>query len=419
MRTRILQIYSHRNGFTPSGVMCDSIARQDDRRWTQQAIIATTRNEPHPRVGRLENAEIHPVVFGATPIDFSLPTIYPQAPYPATRFELLGPSEVRAYRTAWTRRIEAVVAQFQPDLIYSHHAWLVSSFIKQAAPRVPLIIHCHGDELELLQADNALAEEVRQGCAQAERFIASAPRGGALLTTALGVSPQQVHALRPTPTDDFYPPDRSSSDSAGSSRPGLLAAAPDRSRLLFRGKLSVASGLPWLLDIVDRLRVGRPGLQLHVVGVGVGREAATLEEHMRELSDCVCWSERLDNRQLADAFRDATHYVSPGFFAGVPQGILEAAASGCRIVCSELPGETFAQAPRLAELVQSFPLPRMAAGDRPAIEELPVHLQRLHNALDKSLSEPPMVEAATFAALFRWPTVLADIETVWTRALQT
>jgi len=92
-------------------------------------------------------------------------------PYPSTRFSAMSEDQVTTYLAAWRRHLGEVVEAFHPQVIHSHHLWLVSSIIKELAPATALVIHCHATGLRQLELCPQLADRIRSGCARADRFV--------------------------------------------------------------------------------------------------------------------------------------------------------------------------------------------------------------------------------------------------------
>ena len=68
-------------------------------------------------------------------------------PYPSRRFSDLSPPEVEAYEWGFADRLLDVVAGFQPQVIHSHHLWLLTAVARQMFPHLPLVATCHGSDL--------------------------------------------------------------------------------------------------------------------------------------------------------------------------------------------------------------------------------------------------------------------------------
>jgi glycosyltransferase involved in cell wall biosynthesis len=257
--------------------------------------------------------------------------------------------------------LATVVWRFRPDVLHAH--WIVPQGIVATlvAPRVPTVVTTLGGDLYALDGRvlRALKRLVLRR-ASAITVMNEEMRHAAL---ALGAHPETVHVL-PMGVDV--------SAFAGrrpARRPGPL-------RLLFVGRLVEKKGLAVLLEAVARSSV-----DIHLTVVGDGPLRATLETRARGLP--VTFTGQLGRARLADLYMEHDVVVTPSVRAasgdqdGLPVALLEAMASGCAVVASDLPGINEA----IVDTVSGMLVP---AGDvvalRAAIESLaaePTMLDRL------------------------------------------
>ena len=70
------------------------------------------------------------VPFGAGDLDFLVPGMSDVMPYRSTRFAAMDALQLERYRAVWRSRVAAAVERFAPDVIHSHHVWLLSAVVK-------------------------------------------------------------------------------------------------------------------------------------------------------------------------------------------------------------------------------------------------------------------------------------------------
>ena len=190
------------------------------------------------------------------------------------------------------------------------------------------------------------------------------------------------------------------------------ATGRDPKRILYAGKLSNAKGLPWLLDAFERIRVDDASATLALAGSGTGDEAAAITARANEL-DGVTLLGALDQAALADEMRASGTFILPSFYEGLPLVLVEAAACGCRLVATALPGVQQALADPLEDRLLLVALPPMISID--AID--PAHeaqfIEHLTDAMRRSISQHAPPAAAARCQPFTWHAVTERIETIW------
>jgi glycosyltransferase involved in cell wall biosynthesis len=327
-------------------------------------------------------------------------------PYRSTRFSTMDADMVERYRDAWRRRVAEAVECLAPDVIHSHHVWLLSALVKDAAPAVPVVTQCHATGFRQMELSPHLATEVWAGCRRNERFVVLHPGHAERLAAVLGVPRERVHVVGAGYRDDLF------------HARGQSWASP--SRLLYVGKYSAAKGLPQLLDAFERVRRTRPELVMEVAGSGGGPEAEALRARMSALEGVTLLGQ-LTQPELAQAMRRATVCVLPSFYEGVPLVLVEALACGCRLVSTRLEGVESELAPRLGGALEMVDLPPMAGVDTADPAGLPAFVDRLTAALGRALDRGPVGDPATTlpGALepFTWGAVFRRVEAVWRLAI--
>ncbi|MFH2005763.1 MAG: glycosyltransferase family 4 protein, partial [bacterium] len=327
-------------------------------------------------------------------------------PYESTVFSAMTTAQLAAYRAAWRNHVQRALDDTQPDIIHSHHIWLLSALLRDLAPHTPIVTQCHATGFRQLALCPHLADEVRTGCARIDHFAVLHSEHAAQLAETLNVPRARVHVVGAGFREELF---------HARNRHHRNAAEPGR--LVYIGKYSAAKGLPWLLDAVERLSETRPGLTLHVAGSGAGEEAAGLRQRMETMAPLVVLHGQLPQPELAELLRTATVCVLPSFYEGVPLVLAEAYACGCRLVSTALPGVEDQLAPHLGAALHLIPPPRLRGVDTPEPDALPAFVYQLTAALDTALTQGPVTPTSTALEPFTWTAVYRRVEQIWTRAL--
>ncbi len=405
MSGRILHLLSQRPSRTGSGVTMDALVRLAGRAgWSQRAVVGVPVHETEPVLGELESKAIHPVFFagtGAGPVPdlaFPVPGMSDVMPYRSSVWSTLSPEQLAAYRQVWRTHLSRVIDSFQPDLIHSNHIWLLSSLVKDIAPDIPSVVSCHATGLRQMELCPHLKEEVVAGCRRIDRFCVLRRDHQDQLASTLDISPDRITVTGAGYRDELFFPDP--------------APALDTGQLLYIGKYSASKGLPWLLDAVEKLSADHPDLRLHVAGSGAGPEADGLRKRMEKMAPLVILHGQLDQPDLADLMRRCEICVLPSFYEGVPLVLVEAAACGCRIVSTALPGVIEQIEPNLGGWMDLVPLPRLTGVDKPVSEDLPRFVDDLEVALRGALKAETPADAPNLGQ-FTWDAVFGRVEMIW------
>lgn len=398
MSTRILHLLSQKPGWTGSGIALDAMVRAAaDRDWDQYAAVGVSADDPPPVVGDLQQDRISPLVFETESLPFALPGMSDVMPYRSSRFSALTREEVGRYFAAWMDHVRRAIARFRPQIIHSHHVWVMSSLLKSLDSSIPVVTHCHGTGFRQMELCPALAEEVREGCSRNEAFVVLHRGHAVSLQRELHIDDHRISVVGSGFRQEIF-------HDRGRAEVGPVVT--------YAGKLSRAKGLPWLIKAVDKLATDRPDIVLNIAGSGSGPEADAIRRQI-DRSDHVVYHGQIDQEALAALFRESAVFALPSFYEGLPLVLVEAAACGCRLVATSLPGVVEELEPQLDEVLDIVPLPRLQAVDQPVAADLPAFVDNLAAALEASLDQPAVTGASRFVAGMSWEAVFERIERLW------
>jgi len=248
------------------------------------------------------------------------------------------------------------VRRHRPDVIHAH--WIVPQGLvaRVAAPGIPLVVTTLGGDLYAL--NDPISRVLKRSVLRHASAVTVMNEDMRARAIALGSDPDATHVL-PMGAQVAQFAD------AAVGRAGSAADGPIR--LLAVGRLVEKKGFHVLLKALAA--IGGDGWHLTVVGDGPHR--ANLERAAAGLP--VSFAGQLTRDQLTRADAEAEVAVFPSVRAasgdqdGLPVALLEAMASGCAVVVSDLPGLAEAVEPEVSGIV-------VPTGD---VEELTAALTRL------------------------------------------
>ncbi|PLX94766.1 MAG: glycosyl transferase family 1 [Desulfuromonas sp.] len=272
-------------------------------------------------------------------------------PYPSTRFCDLSAEDLGCYEACFDERLQQAVKRWQPDIIHSHHLWLLTSLARQRFPDVPMVASCHGSDLRQFHSCCHLQQQVLRGCQQVDAVCALNQGQRQQITEDYQIPAEKIHVVGAGFNDSlFHPP------------PPVLKDG-NTIHIVYVGKLSRAKGVPWLLKALQQ--VAGEDWHFHLVGDSSGEEKEEIVRLAQTLGGKITRHGSLRPEDLAEQLKASHLFILPSFFEGVPLVVLEALACGCRAITTNLPGirEVF---DRLnCDWLQRIELPRMASIDSP------------------------------------------------------
>jgi glycosyltransferase involved in cell wall biosynthesis len=404
---KILHLLSQRPEATGSGIYIQAMIREAARRGHENFLLAgVPRGEEFQPAG-LASAACEFVTFQGGDLPFPVVGMSDVMPYPSRRFSDLSPPEVEAYEWGFADRLLDVVAGFQPQVIHSHHLWLLTALARQMFPHLPLVATCHGSDLRQFHFCPHLRPRVLAGTRHLQGIMALS-----------GAQKHDIIRLYDIPGDRIEVVGAGYNEALFRPQP---KPTTDPIQLVYVGKLSRAKGVPWLLRALGNL--GHLPWRLHLVGGGTGEERDEVLELAAALGDRVqLWGPQ-SQEELARLMGQAHLVVLPSFFEGLPLVVLEALACGCRVVTTALPGVEEVLGGYDTEAILLVDRPRLLGQDTPRQEDEDGFVRDLADALARQIlaaRERPEIdrrEVGEILEYYSWSQVFARVEQVYLGAL--
>ena len=345
----ILHIISQHPESTGSGIYLQNLMRQAAACGHRNFLVAGISSGLVPQLEGIGAERCRFVRFAGGDFDFAIPGMSDVMPYASSRFGDLPPESIFQYEQVFARIIRELAETFAFDVVHSHHLWLVSAVARRVLPDLPMVTSCHSTELRQFVQCPQLGDRVLGDCRRIDRILALSANQAERITSLYAVDRGRIAVVGSGFDDRLF---------TFGDKP---SAGPVQ--LLYAGKLCHAKGVDWLLRVFKGLDGGVA--HLHLAGSGFGEEALECLELAGNLESRLTVHGALSQQQLASLMRRCHVFILPSFYEGLPLVLLEALASGCRIVTTALPGCQELLAEATGDLVEFVHLPPMATVDRP------------------------------------------------------
>ena len=376
---RILHVTAQKPDSTGSGVYLTQVVRGCVQPGCEQAVVCGIGPEDVPQLP--DGVGVFPVRFETDELPFPVVGMSDVMPYKATRYRDMTPQMVAQFRTAFERRLRQAVAELRPDVIFCHHLYLLTSWVRELFPQLAVVGLSHSSDLRQMRQHGLERERIVEGIRGLDLVFGLHEGMVGDISQIFGIQPGRVHVLGTGYDATVFNCKAPCSLPMGEERPP---------RLLYVGKIAYAKGVASLVRCLDQLPVSLDDLEVYLVG-GAGDEAEheAIEELARAGRHKVVFTGKVGAEELVGLYRSCDTFVLPSFYEGLPLVVVEAMACGCKVVVTDLPGVR----PWLSANVPDAPvryvaLPAMHDVDVPDPSDLPAFEQRLAAQIAASLSDP-------------------------------
>ncbi|MCG8642807.1 MAG: glycosyltransferase family 4 protein [Desulfobacterales bacterium] len=400
---KILHLISQAPDYTGSGKFIQQLIRQGAANGNENFLLAGVQTDFMMPDGLLHPDNCIFVRFDGPDLGFPIAGMSDVMPYPSTVFSSLDPSGLDSYIRVFKQKIRQAVDRFQPDILHTHHLWILSALVRQAAPDLPVVTTCHGTCLRQHQLCPHIFERILPDLKDLNRVIALSNEQKQRITATIPIPPNWVEVI-----------------SGGYDETLFFHGTPPvnkRAELVYAGKLSSAKGLPWLLKSLKRLK--HLPFRLHIAGSASGREKEVCLQMARDLGEKCVYHGMLSHSELGELMRKSHIFVLPSFYEGLPLVLMEALACGCRIVATALPGVKEIFDRHDSDLIHLLDLPALETIDQPYKKDEPGLESRLADLLGQVIDrvgkdgEPDRDAVARITRPYTWKKIYSRVETVY------
>lgn len=407
-KLKVLQLLCQRPDATGSGIYLQAMMREGARCGHENFMLAGIQSDAEVEMPGILPDRCRFVRFNGGDLKFPIPGMTDIMPYPSTRFADLSEPDIEAYESVFESALTETVTRFRPDIIHGHHNWLLSSLARNLFPDIPMVTTCHGTDLRQFENCPHLREKVLRGCRRLDAAMVLSTDQKTYIERNFGLPSEKVIVTGAGYDDRIFSP---------GTKPD-----PCPVQIVYAGKWWNAKGLPWLLEALKEI----PALQwqLHIVGGGSGAEKEECMRLARLLGRRVMVHGLIPQSRLAEIFKRAHIFVLPSLFEGLPLVMLEALASGCRVIATDLPGVMEVLGGVTAEFITLVRTPRLRNMDQPYREDLPDFVRNLAAAIklqiERAISIPRIDLSMVRDKLYdvTWRGVFARVEKVYFKAIE-
>ena len=370
---KILHIIAQLPARTGSGVYFSNLIREFKKHGENYAIYGFDESIGYPFT-ELNEENCYPVHFKSDKLNFPIVGMSDVMPYDNTRYKDMTEEMVKNWKRAFQEQILKAFDEIDPDIIVCHHLWMLTSLVLDLlGDRGKKIVGiCHGTD-------------IRQ-CVQNERMKEKYVHDLNRLDLAFALSKKQIDEIAQT-----YGIDKDKIHYTGGGYNQELFYRDDEYKyeehnsfinIVFAGKIDNSKGVYEMIEAFKSLNYGCDVI-LNVIGTPVGENIDRIHKTIKGTKNIKLFNAK-HQVELADMFRYSDIFILPSYYEGLGLVAIEALASGCFIVSSELKPlmEVLGEKVNNSKAIEFCPLPKLKNLDTPVEEEIPTYVNNLAKSID-------------------------------------
>ncbi|MFN2363980.1 MAG: glycosyltransferase family 4 protein [Halarsenatibacteraceae bacterium] len=380
MAKELVQILDQRPAMTGSGIYLQALYNRAAEAGYKQAVIAAAlEDSPYQDLGGIAREDFYPVLFNSKKLPFAPFGMSDNMPYSSSQYKKMSKAQKDSFLAGYLSELEKILRRFDQPIILTHHLWLMAAGVAKSFQDLKVMAICHGTGIRQLRQNPGFAAEVKEGLNYLKQIFALNNVQKELITEHYSIGPARIKVTGLGYNSRYF--------SLPTEAEIIAKRSKEKPELIYAGKLSHSKGVLSLIRALEM--VDNANLKVTFVGSGQGAEAQEIKARANKLKHQVEFTGQISQAEVAQRFRLADLLCLPSFYEGFALVILEALASGLRVVSSDLPGVQAKIPDHLKEAgtINFVELPELKDVDKPVESDLPGYEKRLAAAVRKQLEK--------------------------------
>lgn len=329
--TKILHILSQIPAKTGSGVFFENIINEFQKfGYEQEAVIGLPielADYSNPGLAR-----VHPVLFETPALPFPIPGMSDVMPYLSSRFSDLSFAQYNLYKKSFENRIQSAISKSHPDYILTHHLWIATAItcdiisrheLLQKSPKIFTV--CHGTDLRQLSLAPQYRGFVTEQCRKVDGVFCLYDGQAIEISDSYLMNPHKITTIGNGFNTALF-----------NSENKIKIHENEKINIIYAGKLSFSKGVKELIIAFNELPKNH--FKLLLAGSGSGDESDVIFKMIENSDSDIEVLGMVSQLELSNLFKSSDIMVLPSFYEGLPLVILEALATGLKVVVNDLRG---------------------------------------------------------------------------------
>ena len=331
----------------------------------QAAIYATT---PEYNFNFVD--EKFEVEFQGKDISFPIVGMSDIMPYDNTLYKNMTDEMIESWQKAFREKLIQARETFKPDVVITHHLWILSSMVCDIFENVKVLGVCHNTDIRQAEKNPAMKD----------KYVKSLGKLDKILALSSGVIDGIANIYN-------YPVGKIVNIGAGYNEkifyPAEKYEKNDNVKILYAGKFDESKGFFELIKAFRLLEKKDTKVELELIGNLKDEDRSRVESLVGDSKRIRIYN-AVDQVHLGEIMRHKDIFILPSYFEGLGLIAVEALGSGLRVVATEIEGliEFLGEKINNSEIIEYVKMPTIYDTDKAVEEEKPAFIERLVETLE-------------------------------------
>ena len=331
----------------------------------QAAIYATTSEYNFNFVD-----EKYEVEFQGEDISFPIVGMSDIMPYENTLYKNMTDDMMEEWQKAFRKKLEVAKAEFKPDVIITHHLWILSLIVCDVFEDKKVIGICHNTDIRQAEKNPEMKDKYVKNLGKLDKILALSSGVIEGISNIYNYSKERIVNIGAGYNEKiFYPVKKYEKN--------------DNVKILYAGKFDESKGFYELIKAFRILEKKDGNVELELIGNLKDEDRPRVEELVGDSTKIRIYN-AVDQVHLGEIMRHKDVFILPSYFEGLGLIAVEALGSGLRVVATEIEGliEFLGDKINNSEIIEYIEMPTIYDTDKAVEEEKPAFVNRIVEALE-------------------------------------
>lgn len=375
---KILHVLAQLPMKTGSGVYFTNMVEGFKKYGHTQKVIFANQDEHEWNI--LEEKDIYPIVFKSEEIPFPIVGMSDVMPYDNTLYSSMDQEMINIWIDAFKKRLIQLKEEYNPDVIFSHHLWMLTSLVREVFSDTKVIGVCHNTDIRQAKINPILKAEYTKNLDKLDLVFSASEMQKDEIESVYGILKDKIVAVGGGYNQNiFYYPTKKASN--------------EIIKLVFCAKIDPSKGIYELIEVYKSL--GLDDVTLDIIGNPINENIDKINAYIKD-DDTINLYNVGNQIALGDEFRKKHIFLMPSYYEGLGLTAIEALACSLYVVTTEIEAlmSLLGDDIEKSGIVKYVSLPRIYDTDKPVEEDLFEFKENLRHAILEQIEKVRMNDNA-------------------------
>ena len=313
---------------------------------------------------------VYEVEFEGKDIEFPIVGMSDVMPYNNTLYKNMSENMMTTWQNAFRKKLLKAKEEFKPDVVITHHLWILSSIVCEILTDEKVLAICHNTDLRQAEKNPSIKERYVTNLHKLDKILALSSSQIDEIVTVYNYSKENIINIGAGYNEKVFFPLNNYKQK-------------EKIEILYAGKFDESKGFYELIKAFRILETKVKDVELDLIGNLKEEDKERVYSLVGDSKNIKIYN-AMDQAHLGEIMRQKDIFILPSYFEGLGLIAVEALGSGLRVVATEIEGliEFLGDKINNSNIIEYIAMPTIYDTDKAVEEEKPAFIERIVAALE-------------------------------------